>query len=93
MISAPPTPSEVVDNIMFLSRIVEHQEWNYKMIVSTDLSLKQFAHTGVGIAQRKQSTKSDSEGACDNEVWSNDAEYSGINYILKYTKIEKGYFK
>ncbi len=33
-----------------------------------------------------------SEGSCDTEDWSNDAENSalitGINYILKYIKIE-----
>ncbi len=38
-----------------------------------------------------------SEGSCDTEVWSNDAENSAliteINYILKYIKIEKFYFK
>ncbi len=34
-----------------------------------------------------------SEGSCDTEDWSNDAENSalitGINYILKYIQIEK----
>ncbi len=46
-----------------------------------------------------------SEGSCDTEDWSNDAENSalhhskGINYfieyinILKYIKIENSYFK
>ncbi len=29
-----------------------------------------------------------SGGSCDTEDWSNDAENSGINYILKYIKIE-----
>ncbi len=34
-----------------------------------------------------------SEGSCDTEYWSNDAEnkalITGINYILKYINIEK----
>ncbi len=39
-----------------------------------------------------------SEGSCDTEDWSNDAENSvciitGINYILKYIKAEKLLFK
>ncbi len=38
-----------------------------------------------------------SEGSCDNEDWSNDAENSAlitvINYILKYIQIESSYFK
>ncbi len=38
-----------------------------------------------------------SEGSCDTEDRSNDAENSalitGINYILKYIKIENSYFK
>jgi len=38
-----------------------------------------------------------SEGSCDTEDWSNDAENSalitGINYIFKYIHIEKGYSK
>ncbi len=38
-----------------------------------------------------------SEGSCDTEDWSNDAENSalitGINYILKYIQIESSYFK
>ncbi len=37
-----------------------------------------------------------SEGSCDTEDWSNDAENSLIkqrNYILKYIKIENCYFK
>ncbi len=38
-----------------------------------------------------------SEGSCDTEDWSNDAENSalitGINYILKYNQIESSYFK
>ncbi len=38
-----------------------------------------------------------SEGSCDDEDWSNDAENSalikGINDILKYIKIENCYFK
>ncbi len=44
-----------------------------------------------------------SEGSCDTEDWSNDAEIflhrkkqlciTGINYILKYLQIENGYFK
>ncbi len=38
-----------------------------------------------------------SEGSCDTEDWSNDAENSalitGINYILKYIHIENSYFK
>ncbi len=37
-----------------------------------------------------------SEGSCDTEVWSNDAENSalitGINYILIYIQIENSYF-
>ncbi len=38
-----------------------------------------------------------SEGSCDTEDWSNDAEIqrciTEINYILKYIKIENWYFK
>ncbi len=38
-----------------------------------------------------------SEGSCDTEDWSNDAEnlalVTGINYILKYIQIESSYFK
>ncbi len=38
-----------------------------------------------------------SEGSCDTEDWSNDAENSvlitGINYSLKYIQIESCYFK
>ncbi len=38
-----------------------------------------------------------SEGSCDTEDWSNDAENSdlntGINYMLKYIKIENSCFK
>ncbi len=38
-----------------------------------------------------------SEGSCDAEDWSNDAENSdlitGINYILQYIHIENTYFK
>jgi len=38
-----------------------------------------------------------SEGSCDTEDWSNDAENSalitGINYILKCIKIENSSFK
>ncbi len=38
-----------------------------------------------------------SEGSCDSEDWSNDAENSALitetNYILKYIKIENSYFK
>ncbi len=38
-----------------------------------------------------------SEGSCDIEDWSNDAENSalitGINDILKYIQIENSYFK
>ncbi len=38
-----------------------------------------------------------SEGSCDTEGWSNDAENSAlikrINYILQYIQIENGYFK
>ncbi len=38
-----------------------------------------------------------SEGSCDTEDWSNDAENSAlitaINYILKYIQIENLYFK
>ncbi len=38
-----------------------------------------------------------SEGACDTEEWSNDAEkialIAGINYTLKYIQIESSYFK
>ncbi len=38
-----------------------------------------------------------SEGSCDTEDWSNDAEKStditGINCILKYIQIENCYFK
>ncbi len=37
------------------------------------------------------------EGSCDTEDWSNDAEnfafITGINYILKYIQIESSYFK
>ncbi len=38
-----------------------------------------------------------SEGSCDTEDWSNDAENSAliieINYILLYIRIEDSYFK
>ncbi len=38
-----------------------------------------------------------SEGSCDTEDWSNDAENSalitGINYILTYIKMENIYLK
>ncbi len=38
-----------------------------------------------------------SEGSCDTEDWSNDAENtaltSGINYTLKYIQIENTYLK
>ncbi len=38
-----------------------------------------------------------SEGSCDTEDWSNDAENSAliieINYILKYIQIENSYLK
>ena len=40
-----------------------------------------------------------SEGSCDTEDWSNDAENSALRhrnklaYVLKYIKIENGYFK
>ncbi len=38
-----------------------------------------------------------SEGSCDTEEWSNDAENSDliteINYILKYIQIEDSYLK
>ncbi len=38
-----------------------------------------------------------SEGSCDTEDWSNDAENSAlitwINYILQYIQIENSYFK
>ncbi len=38
-----------------------------------------------------------SEGSCDTEDWSNEAENSAliteINYILKYIKTENRYFK
>ncbi len=34
-----------------------------------------------------------SEGSCDTEDWSNDAEIKKINYILKYIQIENSYFK
>ncbi len=39
-----------------------------------------------------------SEGSCDTEDWSNDAENSALHhrnklYILKYIKIENCYFK
>ncbi len=38
-----------------------------------------------------------SEGSCDTEDWSNDAENSaltsGINYIWKYIKLENSYYK
>ncbi len=38
-----------------------------------------------------------SEGSCDTEDWSNDAENTAliteINYILKYIHIESSYFK
>ncbi len=37
-----------------------------------------------------------SEGSCDTEDWSNDAEYSAliteINYILTHNRIENSYF-
>ena len=38
-----------------------------------------------------------SEGSCDTEDWSNDAENSalitGINYFIKYIHTENSYFK
>ncbi len=38
-----------------------------------------------------------SDGSCDTEDWSNDAENSylitGTNYILQYIHIENSYFK
>ncbi len=34
-----------------------------------------------------------SEGSCDTEDWSNGFYITGINYILKYKKIEISYFK
>ncbi len=38
-----------------------------------------------------------SEGSCDTEDWSNEAEYSalitGINYILKSITTENGYYE
>jgi len=38
-----------------------------------------------------------SEGSCDPEDWSNDAENSALSrkkkYIMKYIKIENSYFK
>ncbi len=38
-----------------------------------------------------------SEGSCDTEDWSNDAENSAliaeINYILKFIQIDSSYFK
>ncbi len=38
-----------------------------------------------------------SEGSCDTEDWSNDAENTAliteINYIFKYIQIENRYFK
>ncbi len=38
-----------------------------------------------------------SEGSCDTEDWSNDADNSAliteINYVLQYTRIENSYFK
>ncbi len=38
-----------------------------------------------------------SEGSCDTEDWSNDAEntalITAINYILQYIHIENSYFK
>ncbi len=38
-----------------------------------------------------------SEGSCNTEDWSNDAEnlalITGINYIFKYIQIESSYFK
>jgi len=37
-----------------------------------------------------------SEGSCDTEVWSNDAENKALDhsnkYILKYVQIENSYF-
>jgi len=37
-----------------------------------------------------------SEGSCDNEDWSNDAEnsalFTGINYTLTYIQKENSYF-
>ncbi len=49
------------------------------------------------INQQKQHIKMISEGSCDTEDCSNDAEISalitGINYILKYIKIGNWYFK
>ncbi len=37
------------------------------------------------------------EGSCETEDWSNDVEnqicITEINYILKYVKVEKTYFK
>ncbi len=40
-----------------------------------------------------------SDGSCDTEDWSNEINikiqlcFTGINYILKYIKIEKSYLK
>ncbi len=34
-----------------------------------------------------------SEESCDTDDWSNDAETSGINYILKCIQIENNSFK
>ncbi len=33
------------------------------------------------------------EGSCDTEDWSNDAENTGLNFILTYIKIVNRYFK
>ncbi len=45
---------------------------------------------------RNQHIRMISEGSCDTEDWSNDAENSaliiGINYILKYIHLEKKLF-
>ncbi len=32
-----------------------------------------------------------SEGSCDTEDWSNDAENSALHYILQYIHIENSY--
>ncbi len=33
-----------------------------------------------------------SEGSCDTEDWSNDAENSVLSSVLKYIKIEKSFY-
>lgn len=63
MISASAAAvSETVDSIVFLARIVqlqwvEHQEWNYKVIVKAHLYLAQISNTGVETTKSKKICK------------------------------------